>query len=416
MRIAVYHNLPSGGAKRALAETVRRLAARHQIDVFTLSSADHEFADLRPFVRRHHVYDFAPGRLFGSPWGRLNQAVRLRDLARLDSLTRRIAADIDGGGYDVLFSNPCRFENSPSLLRHLRSTPAAYYCQEPLRRLYEPMPARPYDGAESRSRRLLNRVDPLPALYHWTLKRQDRSSLRAAAAVLVNSHYVRQTVAEIYGTQAVVSYLGVDVSRFRPGDAAREPYVLSVGSLTPLKGFDFLVRALAELPAAARPRLVIASNFQNPPERDYIHALAGELGVRVELLAGISDDELVDLYRHAALVVYAPIREPFGLVPLEAMACATPVVSVREGGTGESIVDGETGFLVERDPARFAAAVQQLLADPARAAEMGQAGRALVLRRWSWECAAETLEQHLAACLAQRPAHEPTQEMPPVGD
>lgn len=412
MRIAVYHNLPSGGAKRALAETVRRMAQRHEIDVFTLSSADHEFADLRPFVRRHQVYDFAPGRLFGSPWGRLNQAVRLRDLARLDKLTRGIAADIDAEGYDVLFANPCRFENSPSLLRHVQRTLAVYYCQEPLRRLYEPMPARPYDGAESRPRRLLNQIDPLPALYHRTVKDKDRGSLRAAARVLVNSHYVRQTVAEIYGVQAAVSYLGVDVGRFRPGDAARERFVLSVGSLTPLKGFDFLARALAELPVEERPTLVIASNFQNPPEREYILTLAGELGVRLELLAGISDDALVDLYRRAALVVYAPIREPFGLVPLEAMACATPVVSVREGGTGESIVDGETGFLVERDPARFAAAVRQILADPARAAAMGQAGRTLVIRRWSWECATETLEQHLTACLAQQPA----QELAPVGD
>ena len=69
MRIALFHNTPSGGAKRAIYEWTRRLATNHEIDVYTLSSADHAFCDIRPFVQRHHIFDFTPRRLFNSPWG-----------------------------------------------------------------------------------------------------------------------------------------------------------------------------------------------------------------------------------------------------------------------------------------------------------------------------------------------------------
>jgi glycosyltransferase involved in cell wall biosynthesis len=135
----------------------------------------------------------------------------------------------------------------------------------------------------------------------------------------------------------------------RPLDLEKRNFVLSVGSLTPLKGFDFLIRAMAELPEAGRPRLVIVSNFQNPPEKTYLEGLAGELHVELELLNNVSDQRLVELYNQAKMVLYAPVREPFGLVPLEAMACGTPVVGVCEGGVLETVLDGETGILVERD-------------------------------------------------------------------
>ena len=121
MRIALYHNLPSGGAKRTLSEAARRLAVHHQLDVYTLSSANHEFADIRPFVDSHKVYEFAPRPLFNSPFGRLNQAVRLADLRRIEGVTRQIAADIEAEGYDVVYVHPCRIEKSPSLLSHIQA-------------------------------------------------------------------------------------------------------------------------------------------------------------------------------------------------------------------------------------------------------------------------------------------------------
>ncbi len=97
MRIAIYHNLPSGGGKRALYEFTRRLAAKHPIEVFTLSSADHDFADLRPLVNSYRVYEFEPLPLLRSPFGRLNQSIRTIDLHRVRRINRQIAADIEAG-------------------------------------------------------------------------------------------------------------------------------------------------------------------------------------------------------------------------------------------------------------------------------------------------------------------------------
>ena len=79
MRIALYHNLPSGGAKRTLQEATKRLAVNHQIDVYTLTTANHDFADLRPYVASHQVFEFQPGALLASPFGRFNQIIRIED-------------------------------------------------------------------------------------------------------------------------------------------------------------------------------------------------------------------------------------------------------------------------------------------------------------------------------------------------
>ncbi len=401
MRIALYHNLPSGGAKRTLTEATKRLAANHHIDVFTLGSANHEFADVRPFVSAHHIFPFQPRQLFESPFGRLNQLVRLLDLKTLTKVTRKIAAAIDRGGYDVVLAHPCRFEKSPSILTFAQ-TPTVYYCHEPLRHLYEPAPFRPYDDVASARRQWLNRIDPLPPLYFNTLKQIDRRNTRNADTVLVNSEFIRASVRQIYGVEATVSYHGIDADEFHPMALEKQNFVLSVGSLTPLKGYDFLIESMAKLPAAGRPTLVIVSNFQNPPEKQFLQQLAEKLNVAVDFLTNISDAALVELYNRARVAVYAPLREPFGLVPLEAMACGTPVVAVREGGIPETVIHGYTGTLVPRDAAQFADAITALLENPAMAAEYGRNGRAHVLENWTWERAAHTLETHLAAtCRAK---------------
>lgn len=395
MRIAIFHDLPSGGAKRTLCEATRRLAVSHEVDVYAFSCAEHDFADIRPFVRQHHVIPFEPSRLLRSPFGRLNQLLRIGDLLRLQRATREAAARIEAGRYDVALVHPCQFEQAPGVVAELTDVPSVYYCHEPLRLLYEPMPPRPYDDAERGHRRWLNRVDPLPALYAKFLRRRDQRHAKAADCVLVNSKFTAAAVTAIYGIDAAVSYHGVDVEHFTPRRLPKRDIVLSVGSLTPLKGFDFLVRAMARYPGARRPTLVIASNFQNPPERDYLCALSRELGVHLELQGRVTEEDLVRLYNEARAVVYAPVREPFGLVPLEAMACATPVIAVSEGGIPETVVPDETGLLTARDPGAFADAIASIVEDPARAARYGENGRALVVRDWSWERSVERLETHL---------------------
>jgi glycosyltransferase involved in cell wall biosynthesis len=171
--------------------------------------------------------------------------------------------------------------------------------------------------------------------------------------------------------------------------------VLSVGALRPNKGFDFLIESLARIPQALRPPLTIVSNYQDPFERAYLESLSQCQGVDLRLLQLVDDKTLVELYNRAMLTVYAPILEPFGLVPLESMACGTPVVAVAEGGVRETVVDGVTGILVDRDTPQFAQAVCDLLDARERLTCYGRQAREYVLERWTWDAAVKRLEDHL---------------------
>jgi D-inositol-3-phosphate glycosyltransferase len=100
----------------------------------------------------------------------------------------------------------------------------------------------------------------------------------------------------------------------------------------------------------------------------------------------VSRTEMPALLRSADVVVCAPWYEPFGIVPLEAMACGVPVVGSAVGGLLDSVADGRTGILVPpRDPVSIAKAVRSLLDDPVRRTAFGRAGRARALSLFSWE-------------------------------
>jgi glycosyltransferase involved in cell wall biosynthesis len=173
--------------------------------------------------------------------------------------------------------------------------------------------------------------------------------------------------------------------------------VLSVGSVQPGKGFDFVIQALAELPQSKRPLLRIVGNAEATGERDFLTRLAERLGVALAIEVGLDDVQLARRYAEAALLVFAAHREPFGLVALEAMACATPVVTVAEGGVRESVQHEVTGLLVERQPRLFADAVQRLLADPAARGRLGANAREAVCRQWTWDIGTARLEAELCA-------------------
>jgi glycosyltransferase involved in cell wall biosynthesis len=393
MRIAIYHNLPSGGAKRTLFETLRRLVQRHEVDVYTLITADEQFCDLRPLANRHQAYQFTPLRLFHSPLGRLNQLQRWRDLRHLDQLARQIAGEMDAEQYDVVLAQPCMWSQAPLVLRHLR-TASVYYCHEPPRALYE----RHGHAALGATRRaaILNRVDPLIPLYRSTARRLDREASRASRVMLVNSRYMQETVKRIYGRDSQVSYHGVDTRLFYPrSNVRRGEDVLSVGAIQPHKGFGFLIESLSVVSEALRPRLRLIGNEQHPEERAQLEKLAAQVGVDLVIETKVTEEILIQRYNEAALVAYTPHNEPFGLVPLEAMACGTPVVAVAEGGVRESVVHGVTGLLTERDCHQFAGAVGHLLSDPDLRHLYGRQAREHVLRHWSWDAAVERVETHL---------------------
>ncbi|HYZ37634.1 MAG TPA: glycosyltransferase [Pseudonocardiaceae bacterium] len=183
---------------------------------------------------------------------------------------------------------------------------------------------------------------------------------------------------------------GVDLDRFSPSGprAARDGRhrILSLGRLVERKGVETTVRAMTAVPGA---ELVIAGGGDAiaDAEQARLSSVAAACGVqdRVRLLGRIARRDVPALLRSADVVVSVPWYEPFGMVPLEAMACGVPVVASAVGGHLDTVVDGRTGALVPpRNPAALAQRLRELLADPARLAAIGSAAAARARSRYGW--------------------------------
>lgn len=195
---------------------------------------------------------------------------------------------------------------------------------------------------------------------------------------------------------------GVDIDAFTPdGPAAPRgdrPRIVSVGRLVPRKGFDTVIRALPRVPGA---ELVIVggpaqADLAEDAEAQQLQRLAAELGVadRVRLLGAVTRAEMPALLRSADVVACTPWYEPFGIVPLEAMACGVPVVATAVGGIRDTVVDGVTGRLVPpKDPRLLGEAIATLLYDHRRRRTLGEAGRERARARYTWDRVAADTER-----------------------
>jgi glycosyltransferase involved in cell wall biosynthesis/phosphoheptose isomerase len=207
---------------------------------------------------------------------------------------------------------------------------------------------------------------------------------------------------------------GVDLRLFGPeGPAAsRQPNMarlVCVGRLVERKGIGNAISALVHLPGA---ELLIAggpdrARLDQDPEAVRLQNLAVSEGVadRVRLLGRLEREQLPPVLRSADALVSVPWYEPFGITPLEAMACGVPVVASAVGGLIDTVVDGRTGVHVPpRDPERLAAELATLLPDPQRRAAYGRAGVARARRLYDWNrLAATTLDVYARVAGARRP-------------
>ena len=196
---------------------------------------------------------------------------------------------------------------------------------------------------------------------------------------------------------------GVDLDRFTP-EGPRETRradrmrIVTLSRSVPRKGLADVVEALTDVPDA---ELVIAGGGEGPdlltdPEAQRLSSLARALGVadRVYLRGRVEREDVPPLLRSADVVVCTPWYEPFGIVPLEAMACGVPVVVSSVGGLVDTVVDGLTGIHVPpQSPRQLAYALKELAADAARRRMLGRLGVDRVRARYSWSrIAAETFD------------------------
>lgn len=243
----------------------------------------------------------------------------------------------------------------------------------------------------------------------------ERTALEMADAVIAVSQETKRDVERLFNIpdeRLHVIYNGIDLDEYhavtsknalkRLGVNPVEPYVLFVGRITRQKGIVHLVNAIRHLNPGFQ--VVLCAGAPDTPE------IAAEMKTAVAAAQRsrpgvIWIEEMVDnrskieLYSHASAFVCPSIYEPFGIINLEAMACGTPVVASSVGGIKEVVVHGETGFLVSVDqmkespfeplhPERFskdlASRINELMADPVKRRNMGQAGRRRVEEIFGW--------------------------------
>jgi starch synthase len=240
----------------------------------------------------------------------------------------------------------------------------------------------------------------------------ERTAIEAADAVIAVSQGMRRDVLTAYPAvdpqRVHVVHNGIDTQLFAPrpdpavltglGLEAGAPVVLFVGRITRQKGLLHLLRAM-RLVSGDAALLLCAGSADTPEIAAEVDAAVAELRATrpvVHVSTLLPREQLVSVLSTAAVFVCPSVYEPLGIVNLEAMACATPVVASAVGGIPEVVVDGLTGRLVPYGsdaPAAFeaglAAAIDELLDDPQRAVELGRAGRERAVTQFGWAAIAE---------------------------
>jgi glycosyltransferase involved in cell wall biosynthesis len=191
------------------------------------------------------------------------------------------------------------------------------------------------------------------------LREFDFNAINNADAIVANSRHVANEIKEIYGRQnVVVSYPGVDLNEFKPlpfdqtANVIKKfsicrPFLFTTNRHESHKRLDWLIQIMPlvvkEYPSATLVITGSATRSYTP----LLHALAKKLKVErnVVFTGVVSEHDLVSLYNQSDLYLFSPPQEDFGLGPVEAMACGTPVVAWDRVGPKETVADGVTGFL-----------------------------------------------------------------------
>ncbi len=396
LKIAFLHpELGIGGAERLVVDAAVHLqAAGHRVTLFTTHHEQAQsFAETRDGLLAVRVHgDFLPRHI--------GQHLRAPcTIARLVPLAGALAWS--GGQFDIIVCD--LVSHIIPVLRLLSRARIVFYCHFPDLLLTPP-------------RHFLYR------LYRAPLDRWEELATGMADRVLVNSRFTasvfRQSFPHLHGLTPDVLYPGVDYESYTSIAAGSEEdgtfTFLSINRYEPKKNLGLAVEALALLrerlsaDVFSRVRLIIAGGYDDRflENRETLRELQrraqrGGLGDHVTFKRSCSDEERRMLLARCRCVVYTPKDEHFGMVPLEAMAAARPVVAVNSGGPLETIRHEHTGLLCEPTPQAFAEAFAYFITNSEETKRMGQAGRRHVVQHFSRAAFGHRLETILHEVMRQ---------------
>ena len=364
MKAAFYSFLPSGGAARVAGQQLNSLRDRFNWRAYQPEGGIHLLPESGvPFKS----YPFPAGRRLKGPTRILAPVLLWRKAFAYQALCRRISDDINASGARVLLSHPSMIIAAPPLL-YSQEPPSVYYCHEYPRYIYE-------KGIYKTGSAVTDLL--IAPLLKWE-KKVDRHAARNAEILVANSAFTAAKLREVYQREVVIVTPGVDTDFFSPG-GSKGDFVLTVGALSEFKRHHLVVEALSLIPEKCRPRMITVADRGDEDYAEFLSSLALKTGVELTIERGVSDSRLLELYRRAVVTVCPQRNEPYGLVPLEAMACGTGVVAVNQGGFRENVIHGENGFLVEPEASTIAEAVLKFFTDAIDLSAMSARGRDFVL-------------------------------------
>jgi N-acetyl-alpha-D-glucosaminyl L-malate synthase BshA len=229
-----------------------------------------------------------------------------------------------------------------------------------------------------------------PSLFPLT-----RFVIERSDSVSAVSEYLRAETHRVFGVDRDIEVIGnfVDTSVFVPRPDLRAanplaapgvPLLMHASNFRPVKNVEQVVRVFAEVRAQRECRLAMVGDG---PEVNPAHRLARKLGVEADVQFLGNQDSTEELLAMSDVLLLPSETESFGLVALEAMSCAVPVVASRRGGIPEVVVDGETGLLFEPDDVPgMATAILDLLDHPEKARGMGQRAREVAREKFCISC------------------------------
>lgn len=388
LKVAIYYPWVylHGGPERTLVEILAR--SRHEITVFTSRfEPESTFPELR-----------------AAPVVELRRRVSVRrSFWNVGGAAVRIASEkLPLDGFDVLVVF-CEGLGDLVTIRN-SGIPTLCLCFTPLRAAFDPEYQRGYLAMKgsTRGRRLL--LTAATAAFRAVDRRLWR---RYDRVVAISSEVRNRIVAGRLRASGDIPilYPGIDRERLEP-TWEYLPEFLIPGRIMWTKNLELAIDAYL-LFRQRRPDLahftLTMAGYVDAKSRPYLAALRARAGscASIRFVESPSDDELFGRCRRAWTVLYPPFNEDWGLVPLEAMALGKPVIASARGGPLETVVDGETGYLVNPDPASFANAMERLAADEALVRRMGRAARDRA-GRFDWKTFCDGLDVSVSATA--RPA------------
>lgn len=344
-----------GGLERVVLKIAQHFDARVHCIGYNPEKTFSEFSDLDIDVAK-------PGTLGKLPLG------------------KRVSGAIEAGNYfwnlkledyDVINAH-----QTPSEWLRNRNSPMIWYCHTPNREAFDL-----YDWR-------MKRRNPLQKAVFWAsiqaFKHFEFRVVPTIEYIFTNSLNSQARIKKYLKRESEVLYPGVEYEKF--SCKGYEQFFFYPSRIAPEKELEYAIEAF-KLFSKMVPgwKLVIAGSLSDRPEHQaYLKRIKMMCDQNITITTNITNEELLDYYARCYAVLYTPINEDFGLVPLEALAACKPCIARKEGGPRETIIDGKDGFLIST-PAEMAGKMELLTKNPEQCEKMGRAGRKKVEEKFGWD-------------------------------